>query len=326
MNFDKIEASFFGIFMQKLLIFLFLIACLLTTQTVRAVASTEDFLKAKLTGTWLIEIASEGVKVIGTSSYSSDGTVEYRLRQAGASQDIASWTSRYTIKERCIEDVVIATSDEEFSAVGEKDRECVTDLQLDSRRMQLQSAEGERHWVIKINDEAGDDRCLQPVKPPICKRNFFLLSPATIELKDEQILATSTFEFKIHGKLWAGLQRDARADSDVRLVMLVDGTNVLMIMTGGEKATLGQVFEGQLAAVSRVAPEFAKNPVKTRSIRLASGQKAKIRHTCGKLPTQVHICVLAGGHASTGLSITGTYLEGEPSLIEMIKSIRLLTK
>ena len=312
--------------MQKIFIALFVIASLLSTQTVRAVESTEDFLKDKLTGTWLFEFADDGVKIIGTSSYSSDGTVEYRLRQAGASQDIARWTSRYTVTESCIEDVVIATSDEEFSAVGEQDRECVTDVQLDARRMQLESAEGERHWAIKINDEPGDDRCLQAIKAPVCKRSSFLLSPATIELTDEQILATATFELKIHGKLWAGLRREARADSDVRLVMLVDGSNVLMVTMGGEKATLSQVFDTQLAAISRVAPDFAKNPVKTSSIRLASGQKTKILRTCGKLPTQVHICVLAGEHARTGMSITSTYLEGEASVLEMIKSIRHLPK
>jgi len=64
---------------------------------VRADVPTDNFLKAKLTGTWLTEIISDGVKVIGTFSYSSDGTVEYQLRQAGGNQDIARWTSRHKI-------------------------------------------------------------------------------------------------------------------------------------------------------------------------------------------------------------------------------------
>jgi len=192
--------------------------------------------------------------------------------------------------------------------------------------MQFQSAEGDSAWAIKVTDKLGDDRCLQPIKVPACKRNFFLLSPITFKLKDEQILGTSAFNLKIHGKIWAGLRREARKDSDVRLVMLVDGTNLLMIMTSGEKVSLTEVFEAQVEAISRVVPDFAKNSVKTRRIRLDSGQSAKVRHTCGELPTLVRICVFAGVQAKAGLGITGTYLEGEASVLEMIKSIRLLTQ
>ena len=298
---------------------------LLITQA-SAQVPTEDFLRSELPGTWLTQINSDGVKIIGTFSYATDGTVEYRLRQAGTSQDIARWSSRYTIKQNCIDDEVIATSDEAFSAIGEKDRECVIDTQLGARRMRFQNAEGDSAWAIKVSDELSDDRCLQVIKTPACKRAFFLLSPETFELKNGQTLATSAFQMKIHGKRWAGLLREARADSDIRLVMLVDGTNVLMVMTGGEKASLSEVFQAYRAPLSSIAPDFAKHPAKTRRIRLLSGERTKINYSCGELPTKVRLCVLAGAHEKSGLSITATYVEGESSVLKMVQSIRLLTK
>jgi hypothetical protein len=61
----------------------------------RAEVPSEAALKATLPGTWYTEVNQGAVKIIGTMSYSPDGTVEYRMRQVGIDADVARWSSRY---------------------------------------------------------------------------------------------------------------------------------------------------------------------------------------------------------------------------------------
>jgi hypothetical protein len=232
-----------------------------------------------------------------------------------------------TLDGNCIVDTVIATSDESFAATGEKDRECVTDGQLNLNRLQIENAAGERAWMIKVSDTIGDDLCLQPVKVPECKRSSFLLTPETFELEHGQTVRTPAFEIKIFGDRWVALQssKQARVKSDLQLLMLVDGGNLLTIVHGGkEQGSLEQIFEAYRIPISKVAPAFKTTTVARKRFRTETGELMKSRSACGELPNGVRVCVLAAAHAKTGLTITSTYREGETNLSQILRSLRLL--